>query len=433
MQASIQKIRQIKTRQSWQDLAAKFLDTRALSLSIAEPLSESDCQIQSMPDASPIKWHLAHTSWFFETFILKKFVPGYRAFSPHFDTLFNSYYNAIGEQYSRTQRGLLSRPSLSEIVSYREYVEAAIEDFLKSDACPIAALDLLEIGIQHEKQHQELMLTDIQHALFQNPMMPAYSETLELEQLAIAPMNWIEFEGGLVDIGANEEGYAFDNERPIHQYFLKPYRLASRTVSNAEYLEFVESGSYQQPEHWLADGWAWLQENNIEAPLYWRNEASGWRSFGLAGLKLLDPNQPVCHLNYYEANAYANWAGKRLPTEFEWEHAAQKSSDQPGCQTNYLNLAVLHAQAATVSGLSQMLGNVWEWTSSGYQAYPGFKPFAGDAGEYNGKFMSGQFVLKGGSCVSPEHHIRASYRNFFYPHQSWQYSGIRLAEDAHSA
>lgn len=428
MQASIHKIQQIKNQQSAEDILADFLDTRKLSLSIAEPLSEADCQLQSMPDASPIKWHLAHTSWFFETFILKKFVHGYTDFSPHFDTLFNSYYNAIGAQYSRPQRGLLSRPSLSEIVSYRKHVEANIEVFLQSETCPVAVLNLMEIGIQHEKQHQELMLTDIQHALFQNPMMPAYSEKLaseQADQTDCGPINWIDFEGGLVNIGADEDSYAFDNERPRHQYFLKPYRLASRTVINAEYLEFLESGAYQQPEHWLADGWAWLQENKIQAPLYWLKREEGWSSFGLAGLKPLNPNQSVCHLNYYEANAYANWAGKRLPTEFEWENAVQKSSDAP----NYLNLSILQPQAVNGSGLSQMFGNIWEWTSSGYQAYPGFKPFAGDAGEYNGKFMSGQFVLKGGSCVSPENHIRASYRNFFYPHQSWQYSGIRLAED----
>lgn len=428
MQAKVRKIREIESRQSPVHLASSFVSTRQLSMEIIEPLSEEDCQIQSMPDASPSKWHLAHTSWFFETFILKKFVQGYQSFNPHYEELFNSYYNAVGKQFNRPQRGMLSRPSLSEIVQYRQHVEAAIQKFVPSDGCTIAALELLEIGIQHEKQHQELMLTDIQHGLFQNSILPAYASDIQAQESNAAPMSWIEFEGGLKEIGAGTEGYAFDNERPQHSYYLKPFKLASRTVTNTEYLDFIQSGGYRESQHWLADGWAWVQESNVDSPLYWRCSGENkdqWYQFGLAGEVPLNGEQPVCHLNYFEASAYAAWAGKRLPTEFEWEHASAKSQDSP----SYLDLSKLRPEIASRAGLTQMFGNIWEWTSSSYSAYPGFQPFGGDAGEYNGKFMSGQFVLRGGSCVSPENHIRASYRNFFYPHQSWQYSGIRLAED----
>lgn len=429
MYASTEKVRQLKPEQSTQRLLALFVSTRETSLDIASPLSEEDCQIQSMPDASPTKWHLAHTSWFFETFILKKFCPDYQVFNPHFEELFNSYYNKIGAQFSRPDRGLLSRPSRQEILHYRQHIDTAMEKFVQSSDCTKAVLNLMEIGIQHEKQHQELILTDILHGLYQNPMMPAYKGDLKQEQVAAIDLDWFEFQGGLIKIGADKNGYAFgfcfDNERPRHKHYLQPFKLASRTVTNAEYLQFINSGGYQDSQYWLADGWAWIDQNNIQAPLYWVNREEEWMQFSLAGLQPLDANQPVHHLNYFEASAYASWAGKRLPTEFEWEFACESISDTP----DYLDLSCLQPKVATESGLTQMLGNIWEWTSSSYTGYPGFTPFAGDAGEYNGKFMSGQFVLRGGSCVSPEDHIRASYRNFFYPHQSWQFSGIRLAED----
>lgn len=415
---------------SVEELMYEFEQTRALSVSLIESLSEADCQIQSMPDASPAKWHLAHTSWFFETFILKKFLPDYSEFSAQFDVLFNSYYNAVGEQFSRPNRGVLSRPSLAKVLEYRAHINTAMQGFVQSENCPQEVIALLEIGIQHEKQHQELLLTDIQHGLYQNPLLPAYAELDLPSNTALAPLRWINFPGGLVEIGADPSGYAFDNERPRHKHYLEPFRLASRTVTNGEYLEFIEDGGYQRSELWLADGWSWVLENYNKgsnlAPLYWQKREDVWHRYSLAGLQKLEVNQPACNINYFEASAYAAWAGKRLPTEFEWECASHTAKDAP----NYLHLDKLQTQVASESGLTQMFGDLWEWTASSYLGYPGFKPFAGDAGEYNGKFMSGQFVLRGGSCVSPENHIRSSYRNFFYPYQSWQYSGIRLAEDS---
>ncbi len=414
---------------SIQSLLEAFKATRQTSLDLATPLSAEDCQIQSMPDASPVKWHLAHTSWFFETFVLKKFVQKngeYRVFNTHFDALFNSYYNAIGEQFSRPERGVLSRPSLSEVISYRQHIDQFLADFLLSGNCPDSALGLISIGVQHEKQHQELILTDLLHGLSQNPISPAYREMARIESAEIAPLEWFDFSGGLTDVGASPDGFSYDNERPRHKHYLHPFRLASRTVSNGEYLEFIQDEGYRRSEFWLSDGWVWVLEGQKEAPLYWQKQENNWQQFSLAGLQKLNLNQPACHLNYYEASAFAAWAGKRLPTEFEWERASHTASER----VNYLDLNKLQPSVAAESGLTQMFGNIWEWTASSYLGYPGFKPFEGDAGEYNGKFMSSQFVLRGGSCVSPDDHVRASYRNFFYPHQSWQFSGVRLASDA---
>jgi ergothioneine biosynthesis protein EgtB len=413
----------------FEELLHVYRTTRQESLELIRPLSTEDCQIQSMPDASPVKWHLAHSSWFFETFILKKFVPQYRDFSPQFDQLFNSYYNAIGEQFSRPSRGVLSRPSLGEVIKYREHIDQFVAEFLLSESCTEQALALLEIGIQHEKQHQELILTDLLHGFSQNPILPPYSETAAIEKTDIAILEWFEFSGGLTEIGASKDGFSYDNERPVHKHYLEPFKLASRPVSNGEYLEFIQDGGYRRSDFWLSDGWELLNkgltEGQKEAPLYWQKQDESWYQFSLAGLQKLNPNQPACHLNYFEANAFAAWSGKRLPTEFEWERASHTALEQ----ADYLDLSTLQPGIASQAGLSQMFGGVWEWTASSYLGYPGFKPFTGDAGEYNGKFMSGQFVLRGGSCVSPESHIRSSYRNFFYPHQSWQFSGVRLAED----
>lgn len=425
MSAAVEPIRGADNPLSPEELLESFTVTRQMSLAIAEPLSEEDCQIQSMPDASPTKWHLAHTSWFFETFILKKFVQGCGVFDQAFETLFNSYYNKIGEQFSRPDRGVLSRPSLVEILRYRAYVDQELSKFVQSDDCTVAALELLEIGIQHEKQHQELILTDILHGFYQNPMLPAYTEAIKEQMKPAVDLKWMEFEEGLREIGASTGGYSFDNERPRHRQYLQGFRIANRCVTNEEYLQFIEDGGYKCSEFWLADGWHWVLENSREAPIYWRDLDEGWYQFSLQGLQPLKPNLPVCHLNYFEASAFAVWAGKRLPTEFEWEVAADALAEKSSTP-NFLDPDSLQLK---VDCEDQMLGNLWQWTSSSYSAYPGFKPFTGDAGEYNGKFMSGQFVLRGGSFVSPKNHIRTSYRNFFYPHQNWQFSGIRLAED----
>ena len=412
-------------------LARRYVEVRGLSETLASPLSPEDQQVQSMPDVSPTKWHLAHVTWFFETFLLSPHLPGYEPFDPAFGYLFNSYYEGVGARHPRPDRGLLSRPPVSEVIAYRAHVDGAMGrlfETLSEDAWAEPA-ELIELGLNHEQQHQELLLMDIKHVLSRNPLRPAYRPRNAREAAAAPEMGWVEQEGGLGWLGDEGTGFAFDNERPRHRVVLEDFRLADRAVTNGEYRAFVEDGGYQDPLLWLADGWATVQAEGWEAPLYWR-ETDGERSeFTLAGEVPLDHDAPVCHVSHYEAAAYATWAGKRLPTEAEWEAAA------PGVDEENANLLAadrLHPAAANGNGRSatrQMIGDVWEWTASPYVAYPGFRTSPGAVGEYNGKFMSNQMVLRGGCCATPPGHIRATYRNFFYPHQRWPFTGIRLAED----
>jgi ergothioneine biosynthesis protein EgtB len=380
-------------------ISAQFTAIRRHSEELAARLSPEDCQVQSMPDASPVKWHLAHTTWFFETVILSG-IKGYRPFDPHYAYLFNSYYEILGPRHPRAARGLLTRPSLEEVLAYRHHVDAAM-----AEVGPGREVEIL-LGLHHEQQHQELILTDIKHAFFCNPLLPAYGARQKTREAA--PLEWIAHDGGVVEIGHDGNGFAFDNEGPRHNVMLRPFRLASRAVSCGEYLAFVEDGGYRRPEFWLSDGWALAQSEGWDAPLYWLRDDDGHRSvFTLDGVQPFDANAPLAHVNFFEAAAFAAWAGKRLPTEFEWEATATAVA----WRDNFHH------------------GDVWEWTRSSYDPYPGFKPFDGVTAEYNGKFMVGQMVLRGGSCATPPGHVRASYRNFFPPSTRWQFSGIRLAED----
>ena len=409
------------------DLAERFRSVRALSRALAAPLSDADATIQPHPDASPAKWHLAHTSWFFETFVLRDHARAYRPFNASWSYLFNSYYDGEGPRLPRARRGMLSRPTLIELLAYRDHVDAALVAAL--DGLPFEAVELVELGLNHEEQHQELMLTDMLAALAENPLAPPlWPDPLPASPAAPVAMGSVRGRAGLAEIGHDGRGFSFDCERPRHQVVLRPHELADRLIANAEWLRFIEEGGYSEPKHWLSDGWAWVQANAIEAPLYWRRGEGGWMRFGLDGLKPVQPAEPVCHISYYEADAFARWAGARLPTEAEWEAAAQALDSVGG---NQLDAAgpVRPMPAGEGAAPRQMFGDVWEWTMSAYLPYPGFKPAAGKVGEYNGKFMSGQFVLKGSSCATPRGHSRASYRNFFYPHQRWQFSGLRLARD----
>jgi ergothioneine biosynthesis protein EgtB len=382
-------------------LPALFNATRAYSVALAAPLSAEDCGAQSMPEASPVKWHLAHTTWFFETFILERFEPGFKPFDPAFRVLFNSYYNGVGEQYARPQRGLLTRPSLSEVLAYRRDVDARVLKLLEAGQQEISAL--LELGLQHEQQHQELIVTDAKHLLSLNPLAPAYGLPLEAAD-AGAALKWLQFPAGVVAVGHDAETFCFDNETPKHRQFTEAYALASRLVTNAEFAAFIADGGYARPDFWLSEGWDWIRSQKIAQPLYWRRGGDGWVEFTLRGEVPLQPHRPVSHVSYFEAASYALWAGARLPTEAEWE-AAATSSPSP----------------------AQMFGSVWQWTSSAYAPYPGFVPAAGAVGEYNGKFMVNQYVLRGSSPATPEGHSRATYRNFFPANARWQFSGIRLA------
>lgn len=408
------------------DLKDRFFATRRLTAELAAPLSDADATVQSMPDASPTKWHLAHVTWFLETFILRDHVAGYRAFDDSFGYLFNSYYEAEGARHSRAARGLITRPSLAQILDYRAHVETALHG--EWNNLPEAALQLTELAIHHEQQHQELLLTDILHLFSQNPTLPAYWPEPGLRTAtrdAAAPLGWIEGPSGIQPIGHGGNGFAFDCEGPRHEVLLQPFALADRTVTNGEWIQFMDDGGYSEPKHWLADGWAWVQSDGIAAALYWQHDDGQWLSFGLEGLRAVDPAAPVSHINLYEADAYASWAGARLPTEAEWEVVAGSRDPNEG---NQLDTAGVVRPAE--SEASALFGNVWQWTGSAYRPYPGFRAAEGAVGEYNGKFMSGQFVLRGGSCATPRGHMRASYRNFFYPHQRWQFTGLRLARDA---
>jgi ergothioneine biosynthesis protein EgtB len=410
----------------------RFETIRRNSEMLAANLSPEDQAIQSMPDVSPTKWHLAHTSWFYETFVLGPLDPGYRIFDPAFAYLFNSYYEAVGPRHPRPERGLLSRPTVDAIGAYRDHVTAAVVRLADQAGASVwrEAMPLIELGLNHEQQHQELMLMDIKHVFSVNPLLPAYQAPRPRPvTLRDTAPSWIEFAGGLCEIGHDGSGFAFDNEGPRHKVWLEPYRLASHPVTCGEYLDFISDGGYRRSELWLSDGWACVQTQGWQAPLYWRVADGEWRIFTLAGERRIEPAEPVCHISFYEADAFARWAGKRLPTEAEWETAAAGVT-LTGNQADSLHYHPCpDAAAAGAPQLRQMIGDVWEWTASPYVAYPRFRPVAGAIGEYNGKFMSNQMVLRGGAAVTPADHMRITYRNFFAPASRWAFSGLRLAED----
>ena len=418
-------------------LAQRFAHVRGQTERLIEPLSPEDCQLQSMPDASPAKWHLAHLTWFFETFVLERFEPRFKPFDSSFRVLFNSYYNGVGDKYPRPKRGLISRPSLKDVLAYRRHVDAQVLEVISNaSAADHAALaQLVELGLHHEQQHQELLLTDIQHALSFNPQHPAYARRWPLTSTAPQPLRWHTYGGGLEPCGFEpslDGAFAFDNETPRHPAYIAPFELASRLVTNGELMAFIADAGYQRPELWLAMGWDWVQAGQHCLPLYWQGEVGNYRHFTLQGLLAVDPNTPACHLNYFEADALARWAGARLPTEFEWEHAARQLPAASLKSGNFVEMAAFHPlpqQTASPGAPAQMMGDVWEWTQSNYNPYPGYQPWEGLIGEYNGKFMCNQFVLRGGSCATPQSHIRASYRNFFPPDAQWQFSGVRLARN----
>ena len=456
-------------------LLARFQSVRQATTRYCAPLSPEDMMVQSCPEASPVKWHLAHTSWFFETFVLRDFLPGYQPFHPDFQWLFNSYYNSLGEMPEKKLRASFSRPPLDQILLYRTHVDAAIGSLLTQSSShnpdqsiPDEAIRRISLGLEHEQQHLELIATDIKHAFYTNPLHPPLlNDTGQPDSSIAPPIHWIEFAPGLIDIGATPDpaapvssdpaAFAFDNETPRHPVYLVPFALASRLVTCAEYLAFIDDNAYNRPELWLSEGWSILRENAWEAPLYWHRDSgtqSGWRLYTTHGFRPLDnlSETPVCHLSFFEADAFARWSGHRLPTEFEWEHAANSAvlchleqSEEPVLSllmeaaslpknstlaSNLLESGNLHpTPAASTPGLQQIFGDVWEWTSSPYTGYPGYRPLPGALGEYNGKFMSSQIILRGGSCVTPATHIRVTYRNFFSPATRWQFSGLRLAKD----
>ena len=403
-------------------MVLQFEAVRAQTERLVAPLENEDFGLQAMADASPPKWHLAHTTWFFETFVLIPFDTGYEVFNPHFEHLFNSYYNGVGTPFPRHQRGQLSRPTVAEVFAYRRCVDEAMTRLLAGTGDKDVARRV-ELGLHHEQQHQELLLTDLKYNFSCNPIAPAYRRDLHTtDDNAGGEPGQLEFEGGMVEIGARD-GFAFDNETPRHKVHLHPFALADRLVTNGEFADFIEDGGYENHEHWLSDGWATVREAGWQAPIYWRRQEDGWTEFTLAGERPLDRAAPVVHVSGYEADAFARWSGARLPSEAEWEHAA---ADEP-VHGNFVETDALHPQPAR--GSRQMFGDVWEWTSSAYGPYPGYRPLEGTLGEYNGKFMANQLVLRGGSCATPEGHMRASYRNFLYPPDRWQFSGIRLAYD----
>jgi ergothioneine biosynthesis protein EgtB len=417
-------------------LLPALIQVRRQSLELCRPLSPEDMMVQSCAEASPAKWHLAHTTWFFETFVLREFLPAYQPFHPDFLWLFNSYYNDVSGQPEKKLRASFSRPSLDQVLAYRTYVEDALTQ-LEAVGMPEEAVRRIELGIHHEQQHQELLCYDIKHALWTNPLHPAYLESDgAVFTGTAAPLHWIEFPGGVKQIGHSGPAFAYDNELPRHHTYLEPYALAARLVTCAEYRAFLEDGGYQRPELWLADGWDTVQAQQWQAPLYWRKLDGEWMVYTLRGLFLLSTlaATPVCHISYYEADAYARWAQKRLPTEAEWEFAAAADQPSAAAPPNLLESGFLHptsvaSEGRGAEGLQQMFGDLWEWTRSAYLGYPGYHAPSGALGEYNGKFMSNQMVLRGGSAVTPASHIRSTYRNFFSPATRWQFAGLRLAQD----
>jgi len=408
-------------------LLSRFAAVRRQTAAITQPLSVEDQVVQSMDDTSPTKWHLAHTTWFFDTFVL---APAGRSERPSgYEHLFNSYYNTVGSPFPRPKRGTLSRPSVASVRAYRESVDAAVPSVVR-DASGDARADLLktlEVGIHHEQQHQELLLTDIKHALGVNPLRPAYDESLSSVTSEHEPLEMVAFEGGVRQVGHGDDRFAFDNERPRHDALVADFSLASRLVTNADYLEFMLDGGYAAHALWLDDGWSWVRDAQIRAPLYWEEGDDGWQSYTLGGLRPIDQHAPVCHVSFFEADAFARWRGKRLPTEAEWEVAA--SAAAPESRGTLVDDGAFHPVGRSSRGpVRHLVGEVWEHTASAYRPYPGFAPLEGALGEYNGKFMSGQMVLRGGSCATPASHLRPTYRNFFQPEKRWQFSGFRLAE-----
>jgi ergothioneine biosynthesis protein EgtB len=416
-------------------LATLYGRVRAATEALAEGLSAEDCAIQSMPDASPVKWHLAHTTWFFETFVLEGGLPGYRPYDTAFRVLFNSYYNTVGDKHPRPERGMLSRPPLESILGYRRHVDAAMGRLLAARPLEPALAALIELGAQHEQQHQELILTDLKHLLSRNPLRPAYHKPWPLTPVEPRRGAWIAHAAGLHEIGHAasvdaEPEFAFDNESPRHRVWLEGFEIASQPVTHGDFIAFVDDAGYRRPELWLSAGWDLVNARGWQAPAYWERRDGDWHTFTLHGMAPVDPNTPACHLSFYEADAYARWAGARLPTEGEWEVAARGVP----VEGNFVESRALHPlalrEAPPEGRPAQMFGDVWEWTRSDYGPYPGFRVAEGAVGEYNGKFMSGQYVLRGGSCATPASHIRATYRNFFPPEARWQFSGLRLARDA---
>ena len=405
-------------------LPVRYQRIRQTSLDLVAPLETEDMVVQSMPDASPTRWHLAHTTWFFEHFLLAPQSNSFRPFHEGWDYLFNSYYYSVGDMHKRPQRGLLSRPTVSEVLEYREYVDARMAELIDRNAGDAELEFLVALGLNHEQQHQELILTDIKHALSCNPLKPAYRGDLQALPASTRPHEFIECPGGIVEIGFDGDGFCFDNETPRHRLLLNPFEIGSRLVTNAEFRDFIEDGGYRRHELWLSDGWAHITDQNIFRPVYWSEDLNS--EFSLLGEIDLDPHRPVCHVSYYEADAFARWSGARLPSESEWEQVAVKQH----LSGNLLDRREFHP-AGSDSGddISQLFGDVWEWTQSPYSPYPGFEPLAGSLGEYNGKFMCNQMVLRGGSCATPRDHIRFTYRNFFNPGACWQFSGIRLARN----
>ena len=417
---------------------AAFSDIRRTSESLAEPLSAEDCCVQSMPDTSPVKWHLAHTTWFFERFVLRKAAATYRPVHPDFEFLFNSYYNSVGERIPRSERGLMTQPRWEDVLDYRRQVDVGVGELLHGLTMTSELLDVLDVGLQHEQQHQELSLTDVQNLFSRNPLRPAYHTTpSDCHQRLSSPhtskrhvsKDWLPIEPGLYRIGHAEDGFGFDNEFPEHQVYLQSAEIAATPVTAGEFLDFIEDDGYSRSELWLSDGWDMVQSEGWRAPLYWEPSGSGCEVFTLFGQRPVHPDEPVCHVSYYEADAFARWSNARLPTEAEWEVAVGR---QP-VVGNFVEQAAGHPQAmpdlADAGPLLRAYGDVWEWTASPYVAYPGYRAPAGALGEYNGKFMSNQMVLRGGSCASPRSHLRATYRNFFHPEKRWQFTGLRLARD----
>jgi ergothioneine biosynthesis protein EgtB len=412
-------------------LVHAYDSVRSTTERLCDGLATEDFVVQSMPDVSPTKWHLAHTSWFFETFVLQPHARAYQPLDPRYAFLFNSYYMQAGERHCRAQRGYISRPTVAEVFEYRRHVDEGMRSLLEgADENMLGEIEpLVTLGMHHEQQHQELLITDIKHVFSVNPLRPEYRERASRTPIEARPVEWVTVDGGVHSIGHEGDGFAYDNESPRHRVYLEPFQLANRLITNAEYLEFMEDGGYLRPELWLSMGWAAVVENEWSEPFYWEKHDGEWSMFTLAGMRAVDRDEPVCHLSYYEADAFARWAGARLPTEPEWEVAA---AGLP-IEGNFVDDGAFHptpASAVAGGGLQQMFGDVWEWTQSQYTPYPGFRAAPGAVGEYNGKFMCNQFILRGGSCATSRSHMRTSYRNFFPPETTWQFTGLRLARDA---